>query len=55
MNKLAKALGVKITFVDAHLKDESWVTWVAERVEEVRKQRVRIMASWSSTMRIDEE
>lgn len=45
MTKLAKALGVKITFVDAHLKDEPWVKWVAERVEEVRKQRVGIMVS----------
>lgn len=45
MNKLAKALGVEITFVDAHLKDESWVTWVAERVQEVRKQRAQIMVS----------
>ncbi|ORY77601.1 hypothetical protein BCR35DRAFT_305355 [Leucosporidium creatinivorum] len=44
MSKLAKALGVEITFVDAHLKDESWVRWVAERVEEVRRERRAIMA-----------
>ena len=43
MSKLARALGVQVTFVDASLKDEPWVKWVAERVLEVRRQRVQIM------------
>lgn len=45
MTKLAKALGVKVSFVDASLKDEPWVKWVAEQVREVRQQRVKIMVS----------
>ncbi|GAA5956648.1 hypothetical protein JCM21900_002325 [Sporobolomyces salmonicolor] len=44
MSQLAKALGLKITFVDASLKDEPFIRWIAERVVEVRKERLRIMA-----------
>ncbi|GAA5876128.1 hypothetical protein JCM1840_002777 [Sporobolomyces johnsonii] len=44
MSQLAKAHGLKITFVDASLKDEPFIRWIAERAVEVRKERLRIMA-----------
>ncbi|BGP19317.1 hypothetical protein JCM10213_006195 [Rhodosporidiobolus nylandii] len=44
MSDLAKAHGLKITFVDASLKSEPFIRWIAERAVEVRKDRLRIMA-----------
>ncbi|GAA5888998.1 hypothetical protein JCM6882_009712 [Rhodosporidiobolus microsporus] len=44
MTQLAKAHGLNLTFVDASLKSEPFIRWIAERVVEVRKQRLSIMA-----------
>ncbi|GAA5909705.1 uncharacterized protein JCM6883_004606 [Sporobolomyces salmoneus] len=44
MRELARAHGLKITFVDAANKDEPFIRWIAERAVEVRKERLRIMA-----------
>ncbi|GAA5823508.1 hypothetical protein JCM5353_006286 [Sporobolomyces roseus] len=44
MEQLARAHGLKITFVDAVNKDEPFIRWIAERAVEVRKERLRIMA-----------
>lgn len=45
MEQLARAHGLKITFVDAVNKDEPFIKWIAERAVEVRKERLRIMVS----------
>lgn len=45
MTTLARALGLEIEFIDASLKDEPFVKWIAERAVEVRKQRREIMVS----------
>ncbi|GAA5865052.1 hypothetical protein JCM8547_007695 [Rhodosporidiobolus lusitaniae] len=44
MNDLAKAHGLKLTFVDAVNKNEPFIRWIAERAVEIRKDRLRIMA-----------
>ncbi|GAA5946530.1 hypothetical protein JCM3765_000282 [Sporobolomyces pararoseus] len=44
MLELARAHGLKITFVDAANKDEPFIKWIAERAVEVRRERLRIMA-----------
>jgi len=44
MTKLARALGVEITFVDASSKEEPFIRWIAEQAVIVRKQRLEIMA-----------
>ncbi|KAM0747280.1 hypothetical protein T439DRAFT_329028 [Meredithblackwellia eburnea MCA 4105] len=44
MLKLASALGITITFIDAAVKDEPFFQWIAERVAETRKERVALMA-----------
>ncbi|GAA5869495.1 hypothetical protein JCM16303_000490 [Sporobolomyces ruberrimus] len=44
MQQLARAHGLRITFVDAVNKDEPFIRWIAERAVEVRKERLRIMA-----------
>ncbi|SDA02888.1 BZ3501_MvSof-1269-A2-R1_Chr11g02779 [Microbotryum saponariae] len=44
MTRLANALGVKLTFVDAALKDEPFIQWIGERVAETRELRRRVMA-----------
>ena len=48
MEQLARAHGLKITFVDAVNKDEPFIKWIAERAVEVRKERLRIMVSTPS-------
>jgi len=45
MEQLARAHGLKITFVDAVNKDEPFIRWIAERAVEVRQERLRIMVS----------
>ena len=49
MSELARAHGLKITFVDAANKDEPFIKWIAERAVEVRKERLRIMVRAIST------
>lgn len=44
MSKLARALGVEITFVDAVSKEEPFIRWIAEQAVVVRKQRLRLMS-----------
>ncbi|GAA5974310.1 hypothetical protein JCM11641_006728 [Rhodosporidiobolus odoratus] len=44
MSDLAKAHGLKLTFVDAVNKNEPFIRWIAERAVEVRKERLKIMA-----------
>ncbi|GAA6032944.1 hypothetical protein JCM8097_000059 [Rhodosporidiobolus ruineniae] len=44
MSELARAHGLKITFVDAANKNAPFIRWIAERAVEVRKDRLRIMA-----------
>ncbi|GAA6060778.1 hypothetical protein JCM10212_006758 [Sporobolomyces blumeae] len=44
MEQLARAHGLKLTFVDAANKDAPFIRWIAERAVEVRKERLRIMA-----------
>ncbi|KAI8461935.1 hypothetical protein BY996DRAFT_6636582 [Phakopsora pachyrhizi] len=40
MEKIAKALGVRVTFVDAIPKSSSVVRWIAERAWEVRQEKL---------------
>lgn len=47
--KLADALGLRITFVDAESKEASFNKWIAERVYEVRQQKVALMKMASSS------
>jgi hypothetical protein len=47
MRKLAKGLGVEITFVDAASKDESFIKWIGERVAETRVLRRELMVRLS--------
>lgn len=47
MQKLARALGLKIVFVDAFSKKEPFVKWIAERVAEVRGRKKALMVSLS--------
>ncbi|GAA6009239.1 hypothetical protein JCM11491_004241 [Sporobolomyces phaffii] len=44
MQQLARAHGIRITFVDAANKDAPFIKWIAERAVEVRRERLRIMA-----------
>ncbi|KAK9899305.1 hypothetical protein P389DRAFT_209278 [Cystobasidium minutum MCA 4210] len=44
MNKIAHALGLKFTFVDATGKDSPLIGWIAERVKEIRERKVKILA-----------
>ncbi|BGP00693.1 hypothetical protein RTBOTA2_004952 [Rhodotorula toruloides] len=44
MEELAKAHGLRITFVDAVNKNEPFIRWIAERAVEVRAERLEIMA-----------
>ncbi|KAL7337212.1 hypothetical protein BJY59DRAFT_704659 [Rhodotorula toruloides] len=44
MEELAKAHGLRITFVDAVNKKEPFIRWIAERAVEVRAERLEIMA-----------
>lgn len=43
MSKLARALGVEVTFVDAADKGEGFIRWIGERVGESRKLRQEVM------------
>lgn len=43
MSKLARALGVEVTFVDAADKGEGFIKWIAERVMESRDLRKVVM------------
>ena len=45
MTRLANALGLELTFVDASLKDEPFIRWIAERAKEVRVQRLEHIVS----------
>lgn len=45
MAKLAQALGIDLTFVDAADKHEPFLQWIAERVRESRDLRVKVMVS----------
>lgn len=45
MRKLADALGVEITFVDAARKEEPFIQWIGERVVESREKRRAVMVS----------
>nr|AIC33784.1 glycosyltransferase family 25 [Puccinia cf. psidii AE-2014] len=47
MRKLAAALGINITFIDAISKEHPMIGWIGERVSEVRKQKVKLMAKYS--------
>ncbi|KAK4697252.1 hypothetical protein P7C70_g8241, partial [Phenoliferia sp. Uapishka_3] len=49
MGKLARALGLNITFVDAANKDDNFFGWIAERVAETRAVRAALMVSPSSS------
>lgn len=51
MSKLARALGVEITFVDAADKREPFIKWIAERVAESRALRTSVMVSSSQSQR----
>ncbi|GAA6050996.1 hypothetical protein JCM3770_005361 [Rhodotorula araucariae] len=44
MAQLARAHGLRITFVDASNKNEPFIRWIAERAVEVRRDRRKIMA-----------
>ncbi|GAA5974308.1 hypothetical protein JCM11641_006726 [Rhodosporidiobolus odoratus] len=44
MTKLARALGVRITFVDAADKHEPFIRWIAEQVYDSREERKKVMA-----------
>ena len=46
MGKVARALGLEIEWVDARRKEEGFVKWIAERVLEVRKEKVRLMVGF---------
>jgi hypothetical protein len=46
MGKVAEALGLRIRWVDARRKEEGFVKWIAERVLEVRREKVRLMVSF---------
>lgn len=43
INKIARALGIRVSFVDASIKDEPFFQWIAERVAETRARRVGLM------------
>ena len=44
MDKIARALGLKFTYIDAMSKDSSMLGWIAERVSEVRQRKRPILA-----------
>lgn len=43
MEELARAHGLRVTFVDAVDKNEPFIRWIAERAVEVRSERLEIM------------
>jgi hypothetical protein len=43
MTQLAKAHGLRLTFVNAASKNEPFIRWIAERAVETRQERLRIM------------
>lgn len=45
MTELAKAHGLRLTFVDAANKNEPFIRWIAERAVETRKERLKVMVS----------
>ncbi|KAA1133381.1 hypothetical protein PGTUg99_028651 [Puccinia graminis f. sp. tritici] len=47
MTKIAAALGVRITFVDAIYKDHPVIGWIGERASEVRKKKLELMSQYS--------
>lgn len=53
MVKLADALGLEFTFVDATDKEEGVIAWIGERVAEVRKLKAEIIAN-ATGMRVEE-
>lgn len=44
MSRLASALGLKFTFIDAEPKDSDMITWIGERVFETRRKKRRPLA-----------
>ncbi|KAG0143787.1 hypothetical protein CROQUDRAFT_672735 [Cronartium quercuum f. sp. fusiforme G11] len=44
MKKIARALGIKITFVDAISKDHPVIGWISEKAFEVRKEKINHMS-----------
>ena len=44
MRKIAHALGLQFTFVDATSKDSALIGWIAERVKEIREKKRPILA-----------
>ena len=44
MSKLAAALGIHVTFIDAVTKESSVISWIAERASEVRDLKRRLIA-----------
>lgn len=45
MEKLAKALGVELTFVDAMSPTAPILRWIAERVVEVREKKIKVLVT----------
>ena len=45
MGKIAKALGLTVSFVDATDKEAPMIGWIAERVKEIRDQKRTILAT----------
>ena len=43
---LASALEIEVIFVDAVFKEEGFLKWIAERVVEIRDERLRLMVSF---------
>jgi hypothetical protein len=52
MTQLAKAHGLRLTFVDAANKNAPFIRWIAERAVETRKERLRIMVRCCSLLLI---
>lgn len=44
MSKLAKALGLHFTFVDATSKDSNFIRWIGERTAEIRRLKRKLLA-----------
>jgi hypothetical protein len=47
MTKIAAALGVEITFVDAIAKEHPVIGWIGEQASEVRRRKLELMSQYS--------
>lgn len=47
MNKIAAALGIRLTFVDAVPKEHSVVGWIGEQASIVRRKKLKLMSEYS--------